>query len=739
VTRHARFVRAFVRCLVVTVAVAAGARVSRAQRPPGADTISAQAVADSLAVLDQLADQISHDRRNAALWFRQGMIAWALYDRDRVRSGVASVDWTRIGRLADTSLRIAKSLEPNNPRYILGAGQYFLGTGLITMRAQSYGMFGDALAISRAANDAAVHAEAALEVGRVYWRRYDAVANTGYTTSDAAEVRMLAQALSKDTSNHAKGYDPERATKSRPYTRRTVATARHTLDRSAQTPVHGFVGEADYLEADKFMREAFETLPTYPRAYQQLAMLLSERSRWTELEALAQNHLSVVPRDPWTWMTLGLAGYKQGDTRGSQEAFANGLKYMSGYERNRLDHLERVLRPSDTLSSSTWTSDERASKALAYWMDVDPLWSLADIDPRAEFLARVAYAELRWTVEELSQRGADSDRGNVYVRYGPPDRIASADGKSDWTYDFSHLRFRFTGTPTFGTANFADFGRAHDTIDSLPATWDNTHLMQIDSIPVQAARFRATGDSVDVFFAARAPIEGIRRATDISGPVRGDFWLMDTTRAIRLRDSTRLTAPQVNATTRRVAPGTYTYRLEATAEASLVAGRSVGRIAAGGDSAGFPAHGFGMSDVVLATRVEARATPPARWNEIDMAAAAGPLPHGGQLSLVWENYEFASREGASAYRVTITIARERSRVGRIAAQLIGALAGKRDASLDRVQMQVDRSVASAPILADQITMSLGATPSGSYMLTLEIMDLVSGKSVERNVRVVIDE
>jgi len=714
-------------------------RPAGAQRPAGADTISVQAVAESLAVLDRLAEQIRHDGRNAALWFRQGMIAWALYDRDRAGTGVDRVDWTRIGRLADTSLRIAKALEPNNARYILGAGQYFLGTGLLTMRAQSYTMFGDALAIARGTNDALTHAEAALEVGRVYWRRYDAVANAGYSTSDAAEVRILAQTLAKDTANHSKSYDPERASKSHPYTRRTVVAARRSLDRTAKKPVTGFLGEADYLEAEHYMHEAYDAMPSYTRAYRQLGMLFADRARWTELEALARDHLEAAPGDAWSWLVLGLAVYRTGATEEARAAFDKGLALLNGGERARLDHLERVLRPSDTLTSADWTPAERAARSDRYWRDADPMWSLPEVDPRTEFLARIAYAELRWSVDELAKRGTDSDRGGVYVRYGPPDRIAAADAKLDWTYDYAHLQFRFTSAPTFGTAYFADYGRAHHVIDSLPATWDNTNLLQIDSIPTQVARFRA-GDSVDVYFAGRPPVESIRRATDVAGAVRADFWLLDGARAIRMHDSSSVGQPGVRGSARRVAPTSFAFRTEASGEGSLAAGRASGDVILGDSAEGFPLHGFGVSDVVLASRVSA-GTAAARWKDVDFTPFAGPLPHGGEVSLVWENYDLEQRDGTASYGVSVAILRERSRAGRIAAQLVGALAGaaKREASLDRVQMSVERSVSHRATLPDALTLSLGPTPPGTYLLSLTITDRVSGRAATRSVRIVIGD
>jgi GWxTD domain-containing protein len=722
---------------VALLAAAAPLPPAVAQRPPGADTISIEAVDESLAVLRRIDAQLKREPRSAELWYRRGMLAWALYDRDRVQSGVHAVDWTLIGRIADTSLRIAKEIEPTNPRYVLSAGQYFLGTGLMTMRTQSAAMFGEALTLARAADNRALHAEAALEVGRVYWRRYDAVANAGYSTTDPAEVRALAEALARDTVRRGRGYDPERATKSRPFTRRTVSIARRTLDRSNGELATGFPGETDYLEADRYMREAYETLPTYTRAYQQLSMLLAERGRWSELETLARSRADVAADEPWTWMTLGLALYRQGDVDQSRAAFGRGLGLMRAEDRERLDHLERVLRPADTLTTAEWSAEERRRRSDRYWIDADPLWSAAHVDPRAEFLARIAFAELRWSVAELIKRGTDTDRGAVYVRYGPADRIATDRGDTEWTYDFYRLRFRFNGAPTFGTAYFGDYGRARRTMDSLPALWDNTHLLQIDSLLVQPARFRAGGDSIDVFLATQAPLDAIRRASDVVAPVTGHYWIIDSTSAVQRHDSTRALTPGVTSITHRVRAGNWTFRFETGAEGSLVAARSVTRLELG--TASDFTVGFGISDILLATRIADRSGTPARWRDVPVTPLVGPMATGSQIGLVWENYELGARDGSATYRVVVTLQREQTRAGRIAAQVVRALGGAvgRDALADKVVFSYDRTAAHAPVIVDEMTISLGGSPAGSYFLTVDVLDVVTGRTTSRTTRIVV--
>ena len=722
---------------VACCALPLAARFTHAQRPAGADTLSANAVAESLAVMRQLERAVRANPDSAALWYRLGMIAWALHDRDRAGPPVNGIDWTLLGRRADSSLRLAKQLDPRNPRYALTTGQFFLGTGLVTMREQSYGMFGEALDIARAARDPMVHAESAIEVGRVYWRRYDAVANGGASPADATEVRLLAERLAHDTAGMQRAGDPERASKTRPYTRPTIARARQSLDRRARTGDAGFPGERDYTLAGEYLREAYGAFPAFPRAFHQLAMLLADRARWTELSDLATDQIAIAPRNPWAWMSLGLAEYRLGDTRAARAAFDTGTRLMSTPERERIERLDRVLTRRDSASHAALSPAERIAARSRYWEGADPLWSRDELDPHVEFLARVVFAELRWTVEELVQRGVDSDRGNIHVRYGPPDRVATRAEGASWYYDYARLALRFHGAAAYGTATFADFGRAHAIIDSVPVRWDNLPVMRIDSVPVQTARFRATDRAMDVFFAARVASRDIARAADIAGPVQAAVWMLDARGARIARDSVVGTDTAMQTFTQRVAYGPYTYRFEATANTSLVAGRSTGTLMR--DTVALHPSGFGLSDVLLASRVTPRLPGARRWTEFDAAPLLGALPRGGELALLWENYELGVRDGAALFSVTVTIQRERTRAGRIAARLLGNIANAvgRNVGSDRLELEFQRSTPHAAAFVDHVAIDLGSTPAGTYALTVAVTDRVTGLTTTRSTRLVI--
>jgi GWxTD domain-containing protein len=650
------------------------------------------------------------------------MVAWALAHRDTIPPPIANTDWTLLGRMADTSFRRAAFAEPSNPYYHMMVGRYLLASGNAFARTGANAHFDRAADVATKWEDPWMRAEAIVEAGRVDWRRYDTFADRLPNPNGA--VRSLATAVNID------GY--------------TVASLRPMIDAAREAKAmyayNGFAGETDYLKAEVRFREAYTAYPEHVRAFRNYAMLLAERKRWTELGALARDKVSRAPWDYLGWMTLGLARHRLGDVTGAVSAFDSAMVYISDDEYARLDRLDRILS-ARSASSSTFRDPylQPAAKRM-FWLFSNPLWSRPGGETRIEFLARVTYAELRWTVDELGVRGADTDRGDVHIRYGPADQVmawgpdpdgASFESRSVstlWTYERSGLAFIFQGQPTFATARIPLDDRTYfeRTKDDVPVRWDNAKVVTIDSIPVQAVRFRGVADSVDMFIAARPPIEAIRAASDVISPVRTDFWLLAGGTTGIGRDSAAASPAGIQSWRRRVPLGNYVYRVEASADAAMLAGRAVASIVANDDRfSGFTVRGFGVSDVLLATNIEERrGGPTRRWSDLTVSPLAGPLATGSTLAIVWENYGLTDRNGMASYSIAVTVRRDASVVGRVAARILdGARAVTSTVRTDdAVSIQFNRSVPHQDIIVDQLDIGLGDSPAGNYTLTVTIVD-----------------
>jgi GWxTD domain-containing protein len=715
-----------------------------AQFPRGADGLSPDAVVDSQAALRTMDAQIAANKKDAGAWHRRGMIAWALALRADTVPRISGLDGTRLLRLADTSLRIAVQLEPKNVLYQLAIGTLLRASPDVTGRTAAIAFFDKALELARATNDSALHATAAIEAARVRWLRYDTNPNR------MAPCGLLAPNVD---SAAIRGTEVPRL-----QTEFAFKTLHNQLADCFGAV--GFFESGDYITSETLFREATRFAPREIRPFRHLAMLLVERKRWAELESIARDRLKLVSDDAWAWLALGLAEHRGGKSVAAAGAFDSGAAHLAEREKRRLLAFTRLLTPGDSVSYTAAGADERAARERALWTVVTPLWSRPAGDPHTEFLARVAFAELRWTVDELGVRGADSDRGEMHIRYGPPDRVYGLRGcdfyppcnpllkappgtgtqkpplaivVTYWDYN-NGMTLVFWGSPTYGTSYFptADAPHIAAAVDLRAASFDNMVRETIVDIPLRTARFRATGDSVDVLLAMHAPVAAIRQASSVDGPARVDVWMYPRDRATgrEYRDSASMRGSGVGRWIYRLPVNEYFYRIEATADASMTAARTMGWITAARDSTtGFATRGFGMSDLLVATEARSNKPTAVRWTDFSVAPLIAGIAKGGSLQLIWENYELANREGQANYSIAVTLERRRSAVGRIAIQVLNTLARAvgADRDPDRVIHRFERAAAHAPVIVDYVALSLAETPPGTYRVSVEITDSVSGR------------
>lgn len=774
--------------LAVVSPRSAGAQVMAAAR-----SLTPTAVADSLKVLDSL-DREVRSAGTAASWYRRALVGWALGVRAAAPDPPRGLDQTRLGRLADTSLRIAVRLDPTNAQYRLTMGRFLIASGVAITRTAAGGFFQNALRIARDSGPTRLHAEAAIEVGLVAWRRYEALANRRMATSPADVGRSLSEAMQpvakgahileeiaeRERADDAvrsllqRGGVPTRAVAAASADANARAAERTQAGASIQSALpttmtdgrdgHGLAlmssslksvrdlietntlplpsnvtGAGDFARADSLFAEAYAADPSLAPTFRLTAMIRAEGAKWDTLAAFARAHIARFPDDGFAWMTLGLASQRQMRTAAAMAAFDTGLVRLGAPERSRLDDIARVLGPARARSMSL-TDDARAALARMYWVTADPLWSTGGNDSRAEILARVTFAELRWTVEEAGIKGADTDRGDVFVRYGPPDVTAvigpnvseyAADIMTFWMYR-SGLMFAFSSIAGFGTARIpaADEAMVAGMKDAQPVRFDNVAALRPDSMIAQVARFRGTAQRIDVLIAAAPPVSRIRESMTFDAPIRVDAILVAGTAQVVYRDSVWVDSSGVRAWRVQLRPAEYLLRVEASAPTAARAARA-SQLLRFGD---FPFAGPGISDVLVAASASVRAAPASRWSDFSIVPAVGTVPVGSEVALVWEAYDFSADMGTARYDVAVTLRRTRSSGAAIAARIVGALAGlaRAESAPDQFTVHFQRATPHAAILPDLVSIDLGDTPPGSYTIEVTITDLATAKAHTRN-------
>jgi hypothetical protein len=271
-------------------------------------------------------------------------------------------------------------------------------------------------------------------------------------------------------------------------------------------------------------------------------------------------------------------------------------------------------------------------------------------------------------------------------------------------------------------------------VDASPSLWKNVPDETIRPMPTQVARFRAPGDSVDVVIATDPPVDDLHLLAGSNARIRADLWLFGRDRPVAFRDSVTLSEAGPRTWKYRLPPSQLGYRIETTAPGALLAGRSTDWIDATTNKVtGFEAHGFGISDILLAQTV-AEPRVAKRWSDLEIGPTGGSVAKGAEIALVWENYDLAARDGGAAYGVTITLERQyKMLLNRIKARVVGSLAAMVgvDRTEDRLIFRYDRTAAPAATVVDHLTIGLEDAPPGVYLLTLDVTDRATGRIATR--------
>lgn len=721
------------------------ARFAVAQGAPVPATATADSLAargDSASAVAMLQQAIRANPRDAVAWHALGMLHWSMARSRRAAGFIKENDAVRLLLSADSSLRLATQFAPDSARYWMSLAQFSLESGVASTRFASGFQAKSGLESARRTNDAAMIAVAADGVGMSAWRSYETVAHRALTT-DGQSVMISANPYWQRTK--AKDY---------------VASVFHKINPPT--------GTSDYEKAIQHFEEAIHADPTNLRVSRHLFMALAEKNRWEEVRTIARQRSAAYPLDYQSRLALGLAEQRLDNSNAARVAFDAAFALMEPDSVARITRLTRILRPKQTKKVGGQVGDsvgfaklpaaQRQGIERMFWFMSDPLSLTAENEFEVEFIARVVQADLRWTVDERALLGADTDRGDIFVRYGPPSEQMTVGGAAQtdvgagassnptliWLYN-DGLVFFFTLAPGYGTAKttFSDKDFVNIVKETAPVRWDNlplTHLL--DTIPTRVARFRAGPDSTDAVIAARIPLDSLVRGVELDrAPVDIDLRVFDDFVRARGIESVQasirpdsLTGPLARSWTRRLGPGINLVRVEAMQRDTRRAARSLLRLDPESST------GFGMSDVLLGSKPQADGAPK-RWSDVTMTPSAGGFVSGAPVGLLWEIYDLGAKEGASKYRVSINVQRlDKGAVGRLAGRLlngVGQVFGRTQSNADNLAISFDRSVPAGPVLLEYLSLDLSEFPRGSYRMRVETLDIITNIRTSRTADFVI--
>jgi GWxTD domain-containing protein len=744
-------------CTFLPFASGEARQASKARRSPLLIAQSASALTaarkriaanDSAGAVEILRAASAADPDNGPLWFEYGSLLSA-NTRYAWRRGSMPAGVPQIIIAAETSLARATRLAPDSVHYAMTYARHLAGAHTTSYRRAS--MFHEQV-VERAGDDSSLVAESADQLGIILWRQFEPLIGKGLPLEQNLTERI-------GTREDLIGW----------------------VRRNYRQPKPMF-GIALYEEALRSARTARETNPAIEAYFRHEMMMLAELARWQEMEQVSRLGIRAHRQHPWPWLVLGLAEQRRGRSLQASAAFDSGFARLPDAERHRLESAMRHMLPKHMTWYDTLSQTSRNQLGVLFWNNSNPSYLQPGNAARTEFVARVVYAELRFTDEAQQIHGSSSDRGEIYIRYGPPDVVMrTAEGLDDkwgqcnfaegidtskanigkpefapdcyntvqmWVYYNDILLFRFGQNR--GNGNARQMKDSRVLFDSIarerPTGFSNVPLLRhrVDSISSQIVRFRAADDSIDYAIYAGVRAGALRRDTPLeSSSIKYGVFLVDPLGRELMRTAATINSAEKDSVAMtsqnnflRTATNAASIRLEALEPDLLQAARTIVTLPR------FTTRGFGTSELLVARSV----TPPSdkavpRWSDYAVAPFVGNVvPRGEPISLIWENYEPAAANGTSRLRIAVSVQRETNTglvavAGRVLGGVREALTGNRPGN--EVGISYLREFTTTPVTVDHLKVDLGTLEPGRYQVKLIVVDLVTNSSVEQSQRFVI--
>ena len=380
---------------------------------------------------------------------------------------------------ADSALRMATKLASDRAEYWATLARFNLDSSAGSVRFAASQEWERAAREAERAGDTAQITLAAAEGGLAAWRRYLAIRNRALM-SEGRTIRLQTNMR---------------------WERRLARDYVEAYVRRIAPPT----GVSEYESVLSRFRRAERLAPASLRNARLLYMALADGNRWGELLSAANRRAATSTFDGQARFERGLALVRLGQLAPARTAFDSALATLD---------------------------DAR-----------DPDASTSYNELELEFLARVTFAEFAWSNDELGLHGADTERAEIYLRYGPPDEILTIAGaasvisneliagvtqatSSRDDFGSTLLWFCRNGTVVFfdlpagyGTARMpnVDRGYIRDVQRASPLRWDNLALpAEVDSSLLRVMRFRAAADAVELLVLAQVPRAALRDSTFVA-------------------------------------------------------------------------------------------------------------------------------------------------------------------------------------------------------------------------------
>ena len=175
----------------------------------------------------------------------------------------------------------------------------------------------------------------------------------------------------------------------------------------------GQPAEKAYSQAINHLARSVQSDPQYRLSYDRLLAVYAAAERHPEMLRWTRTMRSFMPDDPFSHLYSGYVAYKMGRMDEADQHFEDALQRLSPTDAQVFADYTRISKQKRGDQVSVDALDE-------YWEGKDPRYLSPYNERQLEHFARLVYAYLLFGESKLDMQGWDSERGDIYVRYGHP-------------------------------------------------------------------------------------------------------------------------------------------------------------------------------------------------------------------------------------------------------------------------------------------------------------------------------
>lgn len=234
--------------------------------------------------------------------------------------------------------------------------------------------------------------------------------------------------------------------------------------------------DKDFLEAEKYYKCALKIDYANYNASLKLSLLYEKAGQPQKGIPLLKRLEKLNKADKEIFLCMGLLYYKTSKMKESFEAYKKALTKMNEDERKdfTFNSVKMLLKPVMNNEIDRLSDYELNQVIDQFWKISDPLFLTNYNERMLEHYSRVAYANLFFSVPKMGIVGWKSDRGEIVLRYGEPEKLTRirpqmgglAVGLKTEIWKYPDMTFAFTDLASSGNFQFSVPGNETDKVRS---------------------------------------------------------------------------------------------------------------------------------------------------------------------------------------------------------------------------------------------------------------------------------